>query len=76
MSLDDYDLDSVFTIIVIVLFLVAAIIALFMLAHHNAIEEYRVDCESNPRLRYAINCTTIKDCTSKCMEKLYNDDKK
>jgi len=75
MGLSDYDFDSIFTAIVICLFVIGVFIAFFFILHDHNIEEYRAECASNPRLRYAQECSNNDDCITKCMERLYDEKK-
>jgi hypothetical protein len=75
-SLDEKDdaekLDKgrILIVAVALLLLVIGIVIVNAIWQHLKIAPYKAQCESNPRLRYAQNCTTYQDCVKKCSEAL------
>jgi len=62
--------DKLFLIISAILLIIVVVIAVFVIVNHKKTEDYKGQCEDNPRLRFAYPCSTEKECIDMCVEGL------
>jgi hypothetical protein len=67
MGIDDYEIETMIAVFVIIILIFAGIAAILYFYHGATIAPFKATCENNPRLRYAQNCTSYADCVNKCV---------
>jgi len=71
MSLDDYDMDKIKSAALVFGIVVFIIVGVVLFLSYEAQQPYREICEKNPRERYGQPCTTLDNCVTLCMKRLY-----
>lgn len=62
--------DRLFSIIAAVVLLLVVVFAVFYVINYKKTENFREQCENNPRLRFTYPCSTEEQCIDMCVEGL------
>lgn len=74
MEMDDIDGSMVKAFVLVIVLIIGIVIVTWYGIHTIQLRPYEKECTENPRLRYAQECTTQKDCIQLCARRLQAED--